>query len=72
MNTQSFWLVLRNGEPIESFESRKESVVWLKKVLKVETEDFKNQDKTDEYYYDIRMARIEIKEIHRRSYSLGL
>lgn len=66
-----FWLATRDGIPCGSFETRREAVKWFKDILKQVLEDFKFQDKVDEYDYNIEFKKIEIKSYETRETYLG-
>jgi len=70
--TKEFWLATRDGEPCGSFDTRREAVKWLKKLLNQELKDFSKQDRTDEYDYPVNISRIEIKRYDERQDYLGV
>lgn len=66
------WIFIRGGEVSGVFENRKKAVKYYKKLLEQTLKDLKNQDKTDEYDYPIKVFEIEIKPIEERKAYLGL
>lgn len=68
---KKWWVAFRNKEPCAVFNTRKEAVVWFKNILKQVLNDFKDQDKTNEYNYNILFKEIEIKVIEQRPEYLG-
>lgn len=68
---KEFWLATMDGNPCGSFTTRKKAVKWLKELLLQELKDFDKQDKTDEFDYDIKLSKIEIKRYVERETYLG-
>ena len=60
------------GEVRNVFKSRREAIKHFKKLLKQTLKDFKNQDKTDEYDYPIKISETEIKPVNERESYLSL
>ena len=67
-----FWIATLDGVPCQEFPTRKKAVVWLKKILKQVLKDYDNQDKTDEYDYNIVLREVRITCVTRREPFLGL
>lgn len=65
------WVLIRDGEVRNVFKNRREAVKFFKEILNQVLEDFKDQDKTDEYNYRIEIPKIEIKPIEKRESDLG-
>ena len=66
------WVMIRDGEVSNIFNSRREAITYFKKILLQTLNDFDKQDKTDEYDYQIRIPKIEIKPVINRDSFLGL
>jgi len=66
------WILIRNGEVRNTFKNRKEAVKYFKELLEQTLKDFKNQDKSDEYDYPIKIPETEIKPVEERESYLGL
>ena len=67
-----YWVLIRDGEVRNVFVSRRLAVKYLKEILKQALDDFKNQDRTDEFDYSITIPKTEIKPINIREAHLGL
>jgi len=66
------WILIRNGEVRNTFKNRKEAVKYFKELLEQTLKDFKNQDKSDEYDYPIKIPETEIKPVEERESYLSL
>ena len=66
------WVLIRNLEVTNVFDNRKEAVKHFKELLTQTLRDFKKQDTTDEYDYNIKIPEIEIKEVEDRKSFLSL
>lgn len=66
------WVLIRNGEVRNVFDSRREAVKHFKKLLTQTLKDFAKQDRTDEYDYAIKIPSIEIKPVEEREAYLSL
>jgi|26BtaG_2_1085354.scaffolds.fasta_scaffold03248_5 hypothetical protein len=68
------WILIRNGEVTNIFESREYAIKHYKTMLKQTLKDLKNQDKKGAtgYDYSIKKPEIEIKPIKEREAYLGL
>ena len=66
------WIAYREGEAIGVFENRKEAVKWFKGLINQTLKDLDNQDKTDEFDYNIEIKRIVIEPLIERGNFLGL
>lgn len=71
-NKYSKWIFVRDGIVQKVFNDRKEAVKYFKELLEQTLKDFKTQDKTDEFTYEIIIPKIEIKQIEERESYLGL
>lgn len=66
------WILVREGEVRNIFDSRKEAIKHFKTLLKQTLRDFDKQDKSDEYNYPILIPEIEIKPVEERGAYLSL
>ncbi len=72
MEKEQNWVLIRNGEVRNVFKNRREAVKHFKELLKQTLEDFKKQDKIDEYDYSIKIPEIKIRPVEERKSYLSL
>jgi len=66
------WVLTRNGEVRNVFDSRKKAVKHLKEMLQQTLTDFRIQDKSDEYDYEINIPETKIYPVEERPSYLSI
>jgi len=57
------WIATRGDIVCSTFKTRKEAVTWFKELLKQTLKDYENQDKTNEFNYEISIKLLNISYV---------
>ena len=66
------WIFIRDGQTRKVFADRKEAVTYFKEMLTQTLKDFKNQDKNDNFTYNIHLPEMSFIFVEERDVDMSL